>query len=68
MGVDCSQLEAVSRHVGKFSGGDTESHQLVFWGLFRGARAGVRYSFSISEAGNVQGTREVTALAMAVRL
>ena len=68
MGVDCSQLEAVSKHVGKFSGGDTQAHQLVSWGVFRGAKAGVTYSFSISESGAPQGNTERTALCMAVNL
>lgn len=62
MGVGCKQLTAVSKHVGRFSGGDTQNHQLVFWGVFRGARAGVTYEFGISESGGVQGTRETTAL------
>ena len=68
MGVDCSQLEAVSKHVGKFSGSDTQYHQLVFWGVFRGAKAGVTYNFSISQSGSVQGDKERTALCMAVHL
>lgn len=68
MGVDCSQLEAVSKHVGKFSGGDTQAHQLVSWGVFRGAKAGVTYSFSISESGAPQGDKERTALCMAINL
>lgn len=68
MGVDCSQLEAISKHVGKFSGCDTEYHQLVFWGVFRGAKAGVTYSFSMSESGSPQGDKERTALCMAVHL
>lgn len=68
MGVDCSQLEAVSKHVGKFSGGNTEYHQLVFWGVFRGAKAGVTYSFSMSESGAPQGDEKRTALCMAVHL
>lgn len=68
MGVDCSQLEAVSKHVGKFSGGDTEYHQLVFWSVFRGAKAGVTYKFAISQSGSVQGDSERTALCMAVHL
>lgn len=68
MGVDCSQLEAISKHVGKFSGGDTQFHQLVFWGVFRGAKAGVTYSFSMSESGAPQGNKEGTALCMAVHL
>ena len=68
MGVNCSQLEAVSKHVGKFSGGDAEFHKLVFWGVFRGAKAGVTYSFSMSESGATQGNKEHTALCMAVHL
>ena len=68
MGVGCSQLEAVSKHVGKFSGGNTQAHQLVFWGVFRGAKAGVTYSFSISASGEPQGDMECTALCMAVNL
>ena len=68
MGVDCSQLEAVSKHVGKFSCGDAEFHKLVFWGVFRGAKAGVTYSFSMSESGETQGNKEHTALCMAVHL
>lgn len=66
MGVDCSQLIAVSKHVGKFSGGDTQSHQLVIWGVFSGAKAGVTYNFTIS--GSPQGDTERTALCMAVHL
>lgn len=68
LSVDCAQLKAVSRHVGKFSGGNTESHQLVFWGVFRGAKAGVTYSFAISSSGSPQGDTELTALCMAVHL
>lgn len=68
MGVDCSQLEAISKHVGKFSGEDTQFHQLVFWGVFRGAKAGVTYNFSMSYSGNPQGYNEGTALCMAVHL
>lgn len=68
MGVDCSQLEAVSKHVGKFSGGDTQSHQIVFWGVFRGAKAGVTYRFTVSKNDKPQGDAGITALCMAVRL
>lgn len=68
MGVDCSQLEAISKHVGKFSGGDTQYHQLVFCGVFRGAKAGVTYSFSMSESGGLKGDKERTALCMAVHI
>lgn len=68
MRVDCAQLEAVSKHAGKFSGGNTEAHQLTFWGVFRGAKAGVKYSFSISENGNLQGKTEATSICMAVHL
>lgn len=68
MGVDCSQLEAISKHVGKFSGGDTQAHQLVCWGVFRGAKAGVTYSFSIAHSGAPQGDKERTALCMAINL
>lgn len=68
MKVDCAQLEATSKHVGKFSGGNTEAHQLTFWGVFRGAKAGVKYSFSISVNGNLQGKTEATSICMAVNL
>ena len=68
LSVGCAQLEAVSRHVGKFSGSDTQSHQLVFWGVFRGAKAGVTYSFAVSSSGSPQGDTELTALCMAVHL
>lgn len=68
IGINCSQLEAVSKHVGKFSGGDTQAHQLVSWSVFRGAKAGVTYSFSASESGAPQGDRERTALCMAINL
>lgn len=68
MRVDCAQLEAVSKHAGKFSGGNTEAHQLTFWGVFRGAKAGVKYSFSISVNGNLQGKTEATSICMAVHL
>lgn len=68
MDVDCSQLETISKHVGKFSGGDTQGHQLVFWGVFRGAKAGVTYRFSVSESGAPQGDAERTSLCMAVHL
>lgn len=68
MGVDCPKLVAVSKHVGKFSGGNTDSHQLVFWSVFRGAKAGVTYSFSITTNDNPQGDMEITALCMSVRL
>lgn len=68
MQVDCAQLEAASKHVGKFSGGNTEVHQLTFWGVFRGAKAGVKYSFSISVNGNLQGKTEATSICMAVHL
>ena len=67
-GVDCDQLEAVSKHVAKFSGGDTEKHQLTFWGVFRGAKAGTKYSFEVSMSGNPQGDRETTSICMAVNL
>ena len=71
MGVDCAQLEAVSKHVGKFSGGNTEYHQLTFWGVFKGAKAGVKYTFTVSMSGAPQsGTaaRETTSICMAVNL
>lgn len=68
LSVGCPQLEAVSTHVGKFSGGNTESHQLVFWGVFRGAKAGVTYSFNVSSSGSPQGDMGITALCMAVHL
>lgn len=68
MQVYCAQLEAASKHVGKFSGGNTEVHQLTFWGVFRGAKAGVKYSFSISVSGSLQGKTEATSLCMAVHL
>lgn len=68
MGVDCSQLDAVSKHVGKFSGGNTEGHQLVFWSVFRGAKAGVTYSFTVTKNDEQQGDKGITALCMAVRL
>jgi hypothetical protein len=68
MSVDCPQLGVVSKHVGKFSGGNTESHQLVFWGVFRGAKAGVTYSFAVSSSGSPQGDTGITALCMAVHL
>lgn len=68
LSVDCPRLEAVSQHVGKFSGGNTESHQLVFWGVFRGAKAGVTYSFNVSSSGSPQGDTGITALCMAVHL
>lgn len=68
MGIDCSQLETVSKHVGKFSGSDTQAHQLVSWSVFRGAKAGVTYSFSISQSGAPQGDKERTALCMAINL
>lgn len=68
MRVNCSQLETVSAHVGKFSGGNTEYHQIVFWSVFRGAKAGVTYNFSMSQSGSVQGDTERTALCMAVHL
>lgn len=68
MWVGCSQLEAVSKHVGKFSGGNTEQHQLTFWGVFKGAKAGVKYSFQISTSGSPQGDIEATSICMAVNL
>lgn len=68
MGVDCSQLEAVSKHVGKFSGGNTQHHQLTSWGVFRGAKAGTKYSFKVSMSGDPQGDRAVTSICMAVNL
>lgn len=68
MQVDCAQLEAASKHVGKFSGGNTEAHQLTFWGVFSGAKAGVKYSFSISLKGRLQGKTEATSICMAVHL
>lgn len=67
-GVDCDELEAVSKHVGRFSGGDTEKHQLTFWGVFRGAKAGTKYSFRLSINGSPQGDRETTSICMAVNL
>lgn len=67
-GVDCDQLEAVSKHVGRFSGGDTEKHQLTFWGVFRGAKAETKYSFKVSMSGAPQGDRETTSICMAVNL
>lgn len=66
--VDCDQLEAVSKHVGKLSGGDTEAHQLTFWGVFRGAKAGVEYSFKAAMSGSPQGSSETTLICMAVHL
>lgn len=68
MSVNCSQLETVSTHVGKFSGGNTEYHQLVFWSVFRGAKAGVTYNFTFAESGSPIGTRSSTGLCMAVHL
>lgn len=68
MGVDCSELEAISKHVGKFSDGDTQFHQLTSWGVFRGAKAGTKYSFKVSMSGNPQGDRAVTSICMAVNL
>ena len=68
LSVGCAQLEAVSKHVGKFSGGNTESHQLVFWGVFSGAKAGVTYSFAVSSSGLPQGDMGITALCLAVHL
>ena len=70
MSVDCPQLEAVSKHVGKISGGNTDAHQLVFWGVFRGAKAGVAYSFVIKQSNKVgvMGDAKRTALCMAVHL
>lgn len=68
MSVNCSQLETVSTHVGKFSGGNTESHQLVFWSVFRGAKAGVTYNFTFAESGSPMGARSSTGLCMAVHL
>lgn len=68
MWVDCDQLEAASKHVGKFSGGNTEAHQLTFWGVFRGAKAGVKYPFVLSVNGTLQGKMEATSICMAVHL
>ncbi|WP_417571957.1 hypothetical protein [Paratractidigestivibacter faecalis] len=68
MRVDCAQLEAASKHAGKFSGGNTEAHQLTFWGVFRGAKAGVKYSFVLSVNGAMQGKMEATSICMAVHL
>lgn len=70
MSVDCPQLEAVSRHVGKISGGNTEYNQLVFWGVFRGAKAGVTYRFALKQSDEVgvMGDAGRTALCMAVHL
>ena len=71
MRVDCSQLNAVSKHVGRFSGGNTEYHQLTSWGVFRGARAGVKYSFKVSMDGALQSgsiAMEATSICMAVNL
>ena len=68
MCVDCAQLEAASKHAGKFSGGNTEAHQLTFWGVFRGAKAGVKYSFALSVNGALQGKMEATSICMAVHL
>ena len=70
MSVDCPQLEAVSQHVGKISGGNTEYHQLVFWSVFRGAKAGVTYSFVLKQSDDVgvMGDAKRTALCMAVHL
>lgn len=68
LGVDCSQLEAVSKHVGKFSGGDTQHHQLTSWGVFRGAKAGTKYSFKVSMDGAPQGDKDITSICMAVNL
>lgn len=70
MSVDCPRLKAVSRHVGKISGGNTEYNQLVFWGVFRGAKAGVTYSFVIKQSDDVgvMGDAGRTALCMAVHL
>lgn len=68
MRVDCDQLEAASKHAGKFSGGNTEAHQLTFWGVFRGAKAGVKYSFRLSANGTLQGKMEATSICMAVHL
>ena len=68
MWVDSDQLEAASKHVGKFSGGNTEAHQLTFWGVFRGAKAGVKYSFVLSANGTLQGKMEATSICMAVHL
>ena len=68
MQVDCAQLKAASKHVGKFSGGNTEAHQLTFWGVFMGAKAGVKYSFVLSASGTLQGKMEATSIYMAVHL
>lgn len=68
MKIDCDKLEAVSKHVGKFSGGNTEYHQLTSWGVFRGAKAGTKYPFRISMSGNPQGDMEITSLCTAVNL
>lgn len=71
MWVGCGQLEAVSKHVGRFSGGNTEYHQLTFWGVFRGAKAGTKYSFAISTSGSPQSgatASEMTSICMAVHL
>lgn len=68
MGVDCPQLEAASKHVGKFSGGDTLYHQLMSWGVFRGAKAGTKYSFKVSMGGSPQGDMDMASICMAVNL
>lgn len=43
-------------------------HQLAFWGVFRGAKAGVKYSFVLSVNGTLQGKMEATSICMAVHL
>ena len=71
MRVDCDRLEAVSKHVGRFSGGNTECHQITSWGVFRGARAGIKYSFKVSMDGAPQSgstAMEATSICMAVNL
>lgn len=69
--IECAQLNAVSKHIGRFSGGNTEQHQLTFWGVFKGAKAGVKYSFAISTTGSPQSGgpgMETTSICMAVNL
>lgn len=64
MSIDCPELTAVSKHIGKITLGDTIGRQLVSWAVFTGARAGVSYRPAIAYTGNPQQHDNETMLAI----
>lgn len=65
-GIDCDELRALWKCVGYIDGGDLIKRPVIAEAVFDGAKSGVTYTLTRSDAGNLQvaGDRRMFAVCM----